>query len=102
MDKLIKSTAAYRTFSNDVKSGKLSHAYMLYFDDAKNLRAALKMFALEFFGTEADKADGRRILSGSFTDCRIYPDEESLPRRLYRSFWRTAFCVPWSGAKSCI
>ena len=77
MDKLIKSTAAYRTFSNDVKSGKLSHAYMLYFDDAKNLRAALKMFALEFFGTEADKADGRRILSGSFTDCRIYPDEES-------------------------
>lgn len=76
MDKLIKSTAAYRTFSNDVKSGKLSHAYMLYFDDAKNLRAALKMFALEFFGTEADKADGRRILSGSFTDCRIYPDEE--------------------------
>ena len=46
---------------------------MLYFDDAKNLRAALKMFALEFFGTEADKADGRRILSGSFTDCRIYP-----------------------------
>lgn len=76
METLIKSTAAYKTFSNDAKSGKLSHAYMLYFNDAKNLRAALKIFALRFFEADAESTDGRRILAGSFTDCRIYPDEE--------------------------
>lgn len=75
MEKLIKATAAYAAFKGDVKKGRISHAYMLHFGDAKNTAAALKIFALAFFGAEADDADGRRILNGTFSDLRIYPEE---------------------------
>ena len=50
MKQLICGTTAYRTFSNDAAGGRLSHAYMLHFNDVKNLREALKIFALRFFG----------------------------------------------------
>ncbi len=73
MEQLIKSTTAYALFSGDRRCGKLSHAYMLDFADVKNLRAALKIFALEFFGFGADSISGRRILNESFTDCPVYP-----------------------------
>lgn len=76
MEQLIKGTTAYRSFANDVASGKISHAYMLHFNDAKNMRAALKIFALKFFSVDGGSQDGRRILNESFTDCRIYPAEE--------------------------
>lgn len=76
MEKLIRGTTAYKTFSNDVDGGRLSHAYMLHFTDAKNMRAALKIFALKFFRLTEKDTDGRRVLNGSFTDCRIYPAEE--------------------------
>ena len=48
---------------------------MLHFNDIKNLRAVLKIFALRFFGLDENSVDGRRILSEVFTDCRIYPAE---------------------------
>ena len=48
---------------------------MLYLNDANNLRYALKIFALKFFGLEEDEADGRRLIKENLVDCRIYPDE---------------------------
>ncbi len=73
MKQLICGTTAYRTFSNDAAGGRLSHAYMLHFNDVKNLRDALKIFALRFFGLTEE--NGRRILNESFSDCRIFPEE---------------------------
>lgn len=75
MKKLIFGTTAYSAFSGDIAQGRLSHAYMLHFEDAKNMRNALKIFALRFFGFSADSADGNRVLNESFPDFKIYPEE---------------------------
>lgn len=75
MKQLILSTTAYCTFCGDKESGRLSHAYMLHLNDAKNLRFALKIFALEFFGLDENEVDGKRLMNESLTDCRIYPAE---------------------------
>lgn len=74
MERLLKNTTAYKIFSADRLSGKLSHAYMLHFADPKNLRAALKIFATEFFN--ADLSLAARIQSESYTDLKIYPAED--------------------------
>ena len=73
VEKLLKSTTAYKIFSADRLSGRLSHAYMLHFADQRNLRAALKVFATEFFA--ASGALASRIDGESFTDLVIYPAE---------------------------
>ena len=73
MQTLISSTAAYRVFAGDCSSGRLSHAYMLYFADAANLRQALKEFALVFFGCDRDGREGRLIQSEGLSDLKIYP-----------------------------
>ncbi len=75
MEILLKGTTAYKILSGDRLTGRLSHAYMLDFPDVKNMRAALKLFALEFFGTDAGTALGARILNGSYPDFKIYPQE---------------------------
>ena len=74
MEKLIKSTTAYRILSGDRQGGKLSHAYMLHFEDAKNMRDTLKLFALEFFGAEKDSTLCHRILNEIYPDLRVYPE----------------------------
>ena len=74
MEKLIKSTTAYRILSGDRQGGKLSHAYMLHFEDAKNMREVLKLFALEFFGAESGGTLCHRILNESYPDLKIYPE----------------------------
>ncbi len=71
MEKLIKGTTAYKIFSADRRNGKLSHSYMLHFADPKNLRAALKIFAVEFFN--ATGALSARISNESFSDLKVYP-----------------------------
>lgn len=48
---------------------------MLDFPDVKNMRGALKIFALEFFGTDAGTTLGARILNGSYPDFKVYPQE---------------------------
>ena len=75
MKQLILGTTAYSAFSGDADNGRLSHAYMLYLNDAKNLRFALKIFALKFFGLGENDTDGKRLINENLTDCRIYPDE---------------------------
>lgn len=71
MEKLIKGTTAYKIFSKDVKSGRLSHAYLLHLADRANLRNALKGFAAGFFPAELSA----RIKNESFTDFAVYPKE---------------------------
>ena len=73
MEKLLKSTTAYKIFSADRVAGRLSHAYMLHFADPKNLRDALKLFAAEFFS--ADGSLAARIKNESYTDLTVYPAE---------------------------
>ncbi len=75
MEQLIKSTAAYKIFCSEVKSGRLSHAYMLYFADGANLRAALKLFALEFFFAAKGSREEKLILSEALPDTKICPAE---------------------------
>ncbi len=73
MKTLIQGTAANKIFTGDLKSGRLSHAYMLYFADAANLREALKLFALSFFGAEEGGRAARLIASEGLSDMKIYP-----------------------------
>ncbi|MGN0817555.1 MAG: hypothetical protein ACI4L9_01180 [Candidatus Coproplasma sp.] len=73
MEELLRGTTAYRVFSRDAATGRASHAYMLYFNDANNLRSALKLFALELFGAKRGERDGDLILEENFSDCKIYP-----------------------------
>lgn len=75
MKELICSTTAYKIFCGDKDGGKLSHAYMLHFADTRNLRAALKIFALRFFGLDENCVDGKRLLKEVLPDCRIFPEE---------------------------
>lgn len=69
MERLIKGTAAYRSFARDVKRGELSHAYLLLFNDKKNEREVLKTFAELVFDGD------RRVRAESLPDLMIYPDE---------------------------
>lgn len=75
MEELLRSTTAYKILAGDRRQGRLSHAYMLHFCDSLNLRAALKIFAAEFFGAEKGSAVYRRIQDGNFTDFTLYPDD---------------------------
>ncbi len=75
MEQLIRSTTAYAIFSGDRKADRLSHSYMLQFDDDINLRAALKLFGVEFFGAPAGSTIAHRIMNGSFPDFKLYPEE---------------------------
>lgn len=75
MKKLISGTTAYAAFSGDINTNRISHAYMLHFQDAKNMRTALKLFALKFFNVSETDADGKRILNESFSDLKIFPED---------------------------
>lgn len=75
MERLLRATTAYAVLNGDFRTGRLSHAYLLHLADEKNLRYALKVFALAFFGTQAESPLGKRILSESYTDCIFCPEE---------------------------
>ena len=75
MEKLLRETTAYKILSGDSVQGRLSHAYLLHFGDGANLRAALKIFALEFFGAREGTALHSRILGENYTDLTVYPPE---------------------------
>ena len=75
MKELIEGTTAYAVFSGDINSKRISHAYMLHFQDAENMREALKIFALKFFGVKEGDPVGKRIVNETFPDLRIFPEE---------------------------
>ena len=81
MQTLLKTTGAYKLLKNEGKSMGFSHAYLLLFDDARNLRVALKTFAKLLFHCENESTDSQRriselIDSESFSDCLCFPNEQ--------------------------
>ncbi len=79
MQTLLKTTRAYQLLKNEGKTG-FSHAYLLLFDDSKNLRTALKAFAkLLFFCDEPQTKEEKRVAelidSEGFSDCVFFPRE---------------------------
>ncbi|MGN1060596.1 MAG: hypothetical protein ACI4QN_02575, partial [Candidatus Coproplasma sp.] len=72
MEQLLEQTAAYQILCGDASSGRLSHAYMLYFADGANLRSALKLFARQFFLNDKPS----QIENESLTDLKIYPEKD--------------------------
>ncbi len=79
MKTLLSGTTAYSVLSRDVRGGRVSHAYMLYFADDKCLRDALKYFALVIMGHGENSREGALILGESFADVKIYPAEGKAP-----------------------
>ena len=80
MQTLFQSSKAYRLIKTEYAENKLSHAYLLLLDDARNLRFVLKTFAKIFFCEDESTASTKRIEklidSESFSDCLIFPTEK--------------------------
>ena len=80
MQSLLQTTSAYSLLKNEGKSTGFSHAYLLLFDDARNLRVALKSFAKLLFACENEYTDKEKRISSliddeSFADCLCFPAE---------------------------
>jgi hypothetical protein len=81
MKALLKNTQAYRLLKKENEENKNSHAYLLVYNDAKNLRFVLKEFAkILFFCDDADEyADSeaqrreKLIEEESYSDCLVFP-----------------------------
>ncbi len=77
MEALLKTTQAYRLLDKECAEEVHSHAYLLLFNDAKNLRFAAKTFAKLFFRTPSERENARReklIDEESFADCLFFPE----------------------------
>ena len=78
MQTLLEQSKAYRLVKTERTENRLSHAYLLVYDDARNLRYALKTFAKLFFQEEIGVLDSRKeklIDMESFSDCLVFPTE---------------------------
>lgn len=75
METLLKNSAQFKILTGDRKANRLSHAYMLFFRDAKNLRDALKYFACGFFGAEEGDPLYARIFRETLPDLKVYPEQ---------------------------
>ena len=78
MQTLLETSKAYRLIQTERTENRLSHAYLLLYDDARNLRYALKTFAKLFFQDEYGVLEERKeklLDAESFCDCLIYPAE---------------------------
>ena len=78
MEELLKSTQAYRLLEKECAENTCSHAYLLLFNDSKNIRFALKTFAKLFFFNENIRENERRdklIDEESFSDCLFFPSD---------------------------
>ncbi len=76
METLLKTTQAYRLLEKECAEDVCSHAYLLLFNDGKNLPLTLKTFAKLFFQTENERENARReklVDEDSFTDCLFFP-----------------------------
>ncbi len=76
MKELLKGTQAYRLLEKERAENVCSHAYLLLFNDAKNLRFALKTFAKLLFvnGNAAERQRREKLIDeDSFADCLFFP-----------------------------
>lgn len=86
MKELIRNTSAFSRFITQRNEGKLSHAYLLVFDDPIHTKTALKELAkIVFFAEENaygeyDTQDAERIArlvdGEKYADCLIYPKND--------------------------
>ena len=74
MQTLLKTTRAYTLLQAEKQNERFSHAYLLLFDDARNLRFALKTFSKLFF--PPSKRTETLIEEESFSDCLFFPQSE--------------------------
>lgn len=79
MDRLLKETQAYRLIQRESEENTLSHAYLLLFNDGRNLKAALKLFAAELFTLSNEDEESERIQKlieeESYADCLFFPED---------------------------
>lgn len=84
MQTLLQTTQAHKIVKTESRENQLSHAYLLLFEDGRNLRFALRQFAKILFRCDGDaySEDGenkRRIAKlideENFSDCLFYPAE---------------------------
>lgn len=75
MEKLIKNSMAYKIFCREAEADRLAHAYMLSYEDGANLRRALTVFALRFFGFDETSREGGQLMRGAYPDCKLLPEE---------------------------
>lgn len=84
MQTLLQSTQAYRIVKTESRENRLSHAYLLLFDDGRNLRFALRQFAKLLFRCDGelyseDQENKRRIAklidAENYADCLFFPAE---------------------------
>ena len=74
MKELFSGTNAYRIIENESRTGKLSHAYLIVYDDEVLLRDFLKEIALLIF--PRNERSEKLIRGENFVDCRIYPPKD--------------------------
>ncbi len=78
MQTLLQQTQAYTLVKTEKTENRLSHAYLLHFSDAKNLRFALKEFAkilldCDTCDTISQKRRADLIEKETFSDCLFFP-----------------------------
>lgn len=78
MRQLLQTTQAYRLLKNEIQRGTNAHAYLLLFEDSRNLRLATYTFAKLFFGCDIPKTSAAQrtaelIDNNGFADCLFYP-----------------------------
>lgn len=77
METLLKNTNAYKLLKTECSDGRFGHAYLLQFDDGRNLKTALKTFAKLFFLQNKEYSRIEKLIDkGSFADCLYYPTED--------------------------
>lgn len=77
MEGLWKSTRAYALVKGEKEKDALSHAYLVSFEDERNLRSLLKTFAKLLFepvGTEESLRRDKLIDTENFSDCLFFPE----------------------------
>ncbi|MBQ8308569.1 MAG: hypothetical protein IJX96_01920 [Clostridia bacterium] len=75
MQTLLKTTRAYGLVKREESRGELGHAYLLLFDDPRNLKAALKTFVKPFFHCTEEERLSRLIDNETFSDCLFFPKD---------------------------
>ena len=87
MRRLLQSTRSYALLKAEKEENRLNHAYLLIFDDARNLKTALKEFA-KIFLTRKEILSLRNGFSNSLTR-RPFPTVSFFPRKGKNFPWRT-------------
>lgn len=75
MDRLLKETRAYSLIKSESENNTLSHAYLLLFNDGRNLKTALKLFTICLFGFEKEERERKLVEEENFADCLFFPTD---------------------------